>query len=247
MRPIALPLSKLPRELRWAWWDVRVRSALMGDRFDAWIRRTCPDLPNYRGRDVTLVFPPSLLIGYMLRIVVPVMVAAATLSIHRVAIAAVAGRIACAVGGRLGLRRVDAAYRRWWLRRAHSPRPSVVRVVAAGKRLGDRTRPWTVTTFGAGAVFAVLAIGVRAVMGDPALSAPIGICALALLFAAMVLTTLMLLGTMAETLVPVLLGPPSRSAHVVSREELGGLRPLLATWPVRVVHDVWELLRTVRP
>jgi hypothetical protein len=247
MRAIALPLSKLPRELRWAWWDVRVRSAIMGDRFDAWIQRTCPDLPNYRGRDVTLAFAPSLLMGYALRIVMPVIVAASTLSIHRVAIAAVAGRIACAAGERLGLRRVDARYRGWWLRRAHSPRPSVVRVVAVGKRLGDRTRPWTVTAFAAGAALAMLAIGLRAAMGDLALSAPIGICALALLFAAIVLAMLMLLGTMAETLVPVVLGPPSRSAHVVSHEELRGLRPLLATWPAKVLHDVWELLRAVRP
>ena len=61
-------------ELRFAGWDARVRGTLFGERFDAWLRRTCPDLPNFQGREVTFTTSPSLITAFMLRAYLPFIV-----------------------------------------------------------------------------------------------------------------------------------------------------------------------------
>jgi hypothetical protein len=247
MRSLVRFLTRLRAELRFAWWDAYIRGALAGDRFDAWIVRTCPDAPDFRGHDITLSLAPSVVASFLLRYYIPLQIGLETWSLHAVGIALVAGRIACSVAERLGVRRLDAVYGRWWSRRSLEPRPLVARVIASGERVSGFARRWSLAALAGGGMLVGVAIAVRAATGTPTASAPIGVCALALVTAAMVLAVVIVLGGIVELFAPFVLGPPSASAHVVSREELGALRPLFETWPAKLASDAWDLVRVLRP
>ncbi len=61
------------------------------------------------------------------------------------------------------------------------------------------------------------------------------------------LVVAMLCSMLVEMLVPTLLGPPSRGAHLMSRRDLEALRPLLTGGPARFLQDAWDVLRMLRP
>lgn len=238
--------DRIVRDVHVAGWGAQVCGTGVGRRFDAWVARTCPDKPDFRGRDVTLSMAPSLIVGFVLRYYAPAVIALEAWSLQVATLAFVAGRFASALVERLGMRRLDEAYARWWRRRTVEPRPQVARVVALGRRLSGGAARWALVSLTTGAALALVAIGVRELTGTPAASAPIGLFALLLVMTAMLLAVVIVLGGIVEILTPIVLGPPSRDGHVLSREELGTLRPLLDSGPAKLAREAWEVLRTLR-
>jgi hypothetical protein len=231
--------------VRFLAWDALIRFELWGDRVAVRVRARCPGLPRLDGADdASFGVAPSLLVGYALLIGAPIVVAARSFDVRSVLVTAMIGGFAFKrLDARL-LRRLDAWHRRGWGRRA---RPSTARVAARARRASEFAGRCAAIALASAVVLGALGCVLVRVHG-PALAAQPPL-AIAVLLAALstLLATAMILGLLVELLAPTVLGPAQQPAHLISRADLAQLRPLLETRPARLVRDVWDLLRALRP
>lgn len=227
---------------------MQVRGELGSERLAARVREICPEVPDLRDRSAaSIAFAPSLLAGYALRLMLPLLVALETRNVQSTLVALVVGRIAFTCADVILLRRVDRAYAHWWTSRAIAPRRSAQVLVERGRQWSTRFMRWSLVALSLGVASGLLGL-LASVIGAPdVLTIWLGFVALCFGVLTMVLGCALLCATAFETLAPTFLGPDDASAYVVSRSDVAALRPLLNTRPLGFARDAWELLRTLRP
>lgn len=241
-------IGQLRRDVRFLRWDATVRVELATNTAIERGRERCPGLPDLSERpDATLAFAPSVVVGAVLRIALPVYFAISTRSLAAFGTSLVVGRVAFRLSDALLLRRLDRAQQRLWERSGEARMRMAARVVGIAMRTSSIALRAARRTFmlGAGLALVVLAASVLGVRGTTAIAVADTVAVLANLLAA-VFVLVMFAGMACEALAPTLLGPTSDGDHLMSRGDVALLRPLLATGPARIAKDVWDVLRTLR-
>lgn len=232
-------LVRLQQEMRFALWDARIRFDLRCEDVVDNVRARCPGIPRLDDVDeANIGIAPSLLVRYALVLGIPIM--ALTHSgdpLH----ALMVGGISVVAFKRLDARllpRWDAAYHRWWSKRTSS---CTARVIAAADRASTRLLR------GARAMGVLTLFLVAVALVSDALAGPAFAVAVLAAFVVILLAIGMLLALFVSMLAPTLLGPAPGPAYAISRDDVAALKPLLETGPIRIVRDLCDVVRALRP
>lgn len=242
-------IERIGDELRLQLWRARVGVRFVDTATVRRVRGRCPGLPNLSGTpDATVGFAPSMVIGGILRIALPLYVALATFDLASIGASMIAGRVAFRVADPLLLRRADRSWHALWERQGLRRARIASRALAVSARAALSAMRGAKWSFGVGVALALLVLAGDALGGggSTAVSAAGALAILSLLLSG-TLAVAMLCALLSEMLLPTLLGPPASDAYALSRTDIEAFRPLLRGSPAGVAKDAWDVLRTLRP